>query len=82
MAKQEFNFGIEVKQVVNVRIYADTQEEAVKLFEENDGQYKEYEQTVLSSNFQVLGMIEGPLPTPPQVELDIVDAEVTSESVH
>ena len=62
---KEFHFGIEAVQTVDVKIMAADAEEAQALFmaasETKDGMAA-YSRTVLARTYQVLGMVEGPLP--------------------
>ena len=79
--KKEFHFGVQVVQIVDVKIMADNAEEAQGLFmaasNEPSG-LSQFPQAILEKNFEVLGMIEGPLPTPPSgtVPEHVVQGEV------
>ena len=79
--EKEFHFGIQVTQIVDVKIMADSAEQAQELFmaaSNEEGGLKQYPQAILERGFEVLGMIEGPLPTPPSgsVPEHTIDGEV------
>ena len=79
--EKEFHFGIQVTQIVDVKIMADSAEQAQELFmaaSNEEGGLKQYPQAILERGFEVLGMIEGPLPVPPSgsVPEHTIDGEV------
>ena len=81
--EKEFHFGIQVTQVVDVKIMADSAEQAQEKFmaaSNAEGGLKQYPQAILDKGFDVLGMIEGPLPTPPSGT--VPEHIITGEVVH
>lgn len=80
--KQEFHFGLEVHQVIDIRIDAEDMAEALELFRAHAHDETVYSRTLLSSKYEVLGVHEGPLPTPPGSEHVIEGELVGSATVH
>ena len=68
MGMKEFHFGLCMTTVVDVQIAAETEEAAHKIFEDASGNPELMEalpKAVLDKHYEVLGMIEGPLPIAP-----------------
>jgi hypothetical protein len=66
--KRDFHFGLCITTVVDVLIQAKTEAEAVSLFAEMQADKDKMtgaSKAVLDQHIEVLGMIEGELPTPP-----------------
>ena len=81
--QKEFHFGIHVTQIVDVKIMADNAEQAQELFmaaSNAEGGLRQYPQTIIEREFEVLGMIEGPLPAPPPGT--VPEHAVTGDVVH
>ena len=81
--QKEFHFGIQVTQIVDAKIMADNAEQAQELFmaaSNAEGGLRQYPQAILEKGFDVLGMIEGPLPTPPSGT--VPEHIITGEVVH
>ena len=78
---RDFHFGLCITTVVDVHIRAATEEEAVALFAETQADKAKMtaaSKAVLDSHIEVLGMIEGDLPTPPSS----MDVHAGGEAVH
>ena len=81
--QKEFHFGIHVTQIVDMKVMAESAEEAQEKFVAAsgiEGGLKEFPQTILEKNYELLGMIEGPLPTPPSGITP--ERATTGEGVH
>lgn len=67
----EFHFGICVTKVLDFKVEAENREEAEQKFGElsKEGKLNTLPQAQLDMHVEVLGMIEGPLPTPPSGEV-------------
>lgn len=79
--KRDFHFGLCITTVVDVLIQAKSEAEAVRLFAEmraDKGKMAGASKAVLDSHIEVLGMIEGELPTPPSA----MDVHEGGEAVH
>jgi len=79
--KRDFHFGMCITTVVDVHIRAKNEAEAVSLFAEmraDKDKMKDAPKAVLDSHIEVLGMIEGELPTPPSA----MDVHEGGEAVH
>lgn len=79
--QKEFHFGVQATQIVDVKIMAANAEEAQELFmkaSEAPKGLNAYPQAILEKDYELLGMIEGPLPTPPSgtVPEHVVQGEV------
>lgn len=78
---RDFHFGVCITTVVDVHIRAKTDTEAVSLFAElrtDKDKMKGASKAVLDRHIEVLGMIEGELPTPPSA----MDVHEGGEAVH
>ena len=79
--KRDFHFGLCITTVVDVRVQAKTEAEAVRLFAEMQAdrdKMKGASKAVLDRHIEMLGMIEGELPTPPSA----MDVHEGGEAVH
>jgi hypothetical protein len=64
----EFHFGLCMTTVVDIRIDAESAEEAQEKFaaaSADEEAMKALPKAILDKQYEVLGMIEGPMPTPP-----------------
>lgn len=65
---KEFHFGLCMTTVVDIRIDAETADEAQEKFaaaSADKDAMTALPKAILDKHYEVLGMIEGPLPTPP-----------------
>jgi hypothetical protein len=67
---KEFHMGIAVTKVMDFKLEANSKEEAEAKFKELSakGELSTLDHQVLDTNYDVLGMLEGPLPITPSVD--------------
>lgn len=81
--QKEFHFGIQSTQIVDVKIMAESAEQAQEIFmnaSNEEGGLQKFPQAILEKGYDLLGMIEGPLPVPPSGT--VAEHVVTGEVVH